>query len=205
MTQTLQELWMTISTRIQSAQQRVDGAENDQQSRYFKGQADALRVVLRDIEAAQFELGMEPGENTDLLALSQRLKAKPQKSIAKALAEALALSEEAIAQKAKKPRKRRASRSITEPLQSPYKALADLAVAKGIIVRTSSHFLHALLPKGHSQGFNQLYQAFEEDEHLRQGIQAELEQLAVKETQETEAAAVPAEPQAENELQNQGM
>ncbi len=174
MAQTIQELWAAINNRLQSAQQRIDGAEDEKKSRYFKGQADALRVVLRDIEAAKFELGLELDEDAGGLSLAQELPGIP------------GSGRRGTSRRTRRPRKPRKTRSRSIPPESPYKPLADQAVAKGVIVRTSSHFLHDLLPKGHVQGFNQLYEAFEEDENLRNGIQAELDKLEAEKAENPE-------------------
>lgn len=194
MTQTLYELGVTIRDRLNSAQKRVKGTEDEQKARYYKGQVDALHVVLRDIEAAKFELGME----LDDVAL--RKASRRSRSSADA-------SGEGGTSQSKATRKPRRRRSRVEPPQSPYKSMADEAVAKEVIVRSSSHFMHPLLPKGHAQGFNQLYQAFDEDENLRKGIQEELDKLSPHEdsdsldTQEasddTQDASAPAEEETE--------
>ncbi len=149
MSHLFQELRTQIQHRFQSAQQRIDDAKSQKQMQYFKGQADTLRVVLQDIDAAKFELGVELDDEPPLEPVTTR--------------------------KPRKVRKTRTSQKKPVPPVSPYKELADRAVKAGIITQSGSHFMHELLPKGHAQGFYQLYDAFEENEHLRNAIQETLE------------------------------
>ena len=55
----LQELTTLIQRRFESAQERVQTTDHERMSRYYKGQADTLRLVLHDIDALKFEFGME--------------------------------------------------------------------------------------------------------------------------------------------------
>jgi len=131
----LDEVKTRLQKRLQLAQIRVKNAQHDQMSRYYKGQVDALKVMLQDLETLKFDFGIE-------------------------------LEPEII-----KPKQETGSIRESSPTPSPYQALADDAVKRGIIIQRYSHFYHELLPEKRVKGYQQLYQAFETSLEFRQAIQ----------------------------------
>ncbi len=177
MAHALDELFMIIHTRLRSAKQRFNEAQDEHKTRYYKGQVDTLRVVLRDIEATKFECGIELHDYHDHTLPEQDI---PDKQDQPPHDDAPSISQptgEEKPKKLKKPRKSK-TRKAAAPPESPYASLARQAVKQDIIRRTSSHFLHDLLPQKHVQGYPRLYQVFENDERFRQAIQEALQEAA---------------------------
>jgi hypothetical protein len=184
MVHTLDELVRITQSRLKSAQQRFNGAQDDYMKRYYKGQVDTLRVVLRDIDAAKFELGIELGE--DVRELGEDVRHTPQKKDVPEVQEQPPMESQSASQGPKKrkskttekPQKAKKQKKVETP-ESPYKPLAQAAIKQGIITKSVSHFKYPLLPGGYVQGFSQLYKAIEEDETLRQTLQSALQEAAV--------------------------
>ena len=173
MKQILDELFTIIDARLQSAYQRVKGAQDEHMMRYYKGQADTLRVVLRDIEATKFEQGMELDEHPEYTSPEQvipEMHDPPQ---------VVSDVPKPKTPKTSKTSKTSTTRKTAEPPRAPYHDLAHQAVQHEIILRNSSHFHHALLPGTHVQGYPRLYQALEDDETLRQAIQQALQSAEI--------------------------
>ncbi|MBD3307760.1 hypothetical protein GF339_15115 [candidate division KSB3 bacterium] len=157
----LDRLTGLLKERLQSAQARVQASDSDHMQRYYKGQADTLHIVLRDIDAIKFEEGMELEA---LKSPKRSLQAEP--------------SVPPKPPRTRKPRKRSRRSTATPPPSSfTYQALAQEAVNRGIIRQKLSHFYHDLLPEQHVKGYTPLYQAFEDNEVLRQAVQEALRTL----------------------------
>lgn len=174
MVHALDELFTIIQTRLRSAQQRFNGAQDDHMTRYYKGQVDTLRVVLRDIDAMKFECGIELHDHTGHTLPEQDVP-DVQDHPLHDFPSISRPTEEDKPKHTRKPRKPK-TRKAAAPPESPYQQLAHQAVKLGIITRTSSHFFHDLLPEKHVQGYPRLYQAFEDDERFRQAIQEALQE-----------------------------
>ncbi len=59
MAHALEALRTVFQQRLQSAQSRVMQAQEESMERYYKGQVDTLNIVLQDVDAMKFELGLE--------------------------------------------------------------------------------------------------------------------------------------------------
>lgn len=164
----LQQLTTLIQGRFESAQERAQATENERMSRYYKGQADTLRLVLHDIDALKFEIGME-------LTLEETI---PEPPIQEASPDSSVKSDKPVKRKGRAPK----PKTVEAPVFT-YKALAQKAVQHDIITRKISHFYHDLLPGGHVKGYDALYQAFEDSEELREAIKKALESPPQKEAQ----------------------
>lgn len=153
-----------IRQRFDSARKRAKSAQDPSMNRYYKGQVDALHVVLRDIDTMKFESGMElilEEQNRQALDLA-------------APAEELQAGETPASVKTRGGRpKKTAEIKPAKPAapDSPYKALAEDALQRGVIARRVSWFYHAMLPNGRAKGFDQLFRALENDDAFRQAIQ----------------------------------
>ena len=55
----LDEIKTRLQQRLQLAQIRVKNAQHDRMYRYYKGQVDALKVMLQDLETLKFDFGIE--------------------------------------------------------------------------------------------------------------------------------------------------
>jgi hypothetical protein len=179
----LDELFGITKSRLESAQKRFTGAQDDYMKRYYKGQVDTLRMVLHDIK---FELGLELHE--DISPTSQRTDTLEAQEQPPAVSQSV--SQEPKKHKSQKNEKSQNSKKSKkkEPPESPCKPLAHAAIKKGIIEQRSSHFLHPSFPGGRVQGFPQLYKALEDDEKLRQAIQAALQETAVPDEAQSDEA-----------------
>ncbi len=175
MTHILDELFTIIDARLQSASQRIKGAQNDHMMRYYKGQADTLRVVLRDIEATKFEHGMELDEPPEYTFPKQVIPETDDSPQVVSDVPKPKTSKTSNTPKTSRTSSTSTTRKTAAPPRSPYHDLAHQAVQHEIILRNSSHFHHALLPGTHVQGYPRLYQALEDDETLRQAIQQALQ------------------------------
>lgn len=180
--QSLHALETLIRQRLESALQRTANAQDVYMGRYYKGQADALHVALRDIETTKFENGIElgvAGKETPASVIELR-------PLARSLEEPAETPEaqrprETSTRKVKRLPKKSAdetelkvnSKPKAEPKEPPsseYAALASEAIQKGVIVRKASWFFHELLPNKALKGFRKLYQVFEQDVAFRQAI-----------------------------------
>jgi hypothetical protein len=150
-----------MQQRLQSAQQRVKNTEDAEMKRYYKGQVDALQVVLRDIDSFKFELGMElaPEKTIVIEAQAAEKPAKPQEAH----------------EGARKGSRRKKSAPQPVPAEAPvvfqYEGLAQDALKQGVITRRACWFYHDQLPGGRIKGFEQLYKALEENVAFRQSVQ----------------------------------
>lgn len=179
--QGLYTLETLIRQRLESALQRAANAQDAYMGRYYKGQADTLHIVLRDIDAAKFENGLELGvtsketsapinESQPLArtleepvgTLTQRPREIPASKVKRLSKKAL----ESVEPKTKS----KPTAEPKEPLSSEYAALAGEAVEKGVVAQKASWFFHELLPNKAVKGFRKLYQAFEQDAAFRQTI-----------------------------------
>jgi len=154
-----------MQQRLQSAQQRVKNTEDAEMKRYYKGQVDALQVVLRDIDSFKFELGMElaPEKTSAIAAQAVEKPTKPQEAREVKIA---------IAKKGSR-RKKAASKPVQAeaPVVSQYEGLAQDALKQGVITQRACWFYHDQLPGNKIKGFPQLYQALEEHTAFRQAVQ----------------------------------
>lgn len=184
--QSLHALETLIRQRLESAAQRAANTQDVYMGRYYKGQADTLHIVLRDIEAMKFENGIELGGDgkatfapvVELQPLSRTLDApktdtdepesaqRPRETSTrkiKRLPKTSAVETE--------PKVRTKSKAEPqEPPSSEYAALAREAIEKGVISQSASWFLHPLLPNKAVRGFRNLYQIFEQDAAFRQAM-----------------------------------
>ena len=164
----LHSLETLVQQRLQSAQQRVKQTHNVEMKRYYKGQADALHIVLRDIDTAKFELGME-------------LMVEPSAPVEQPV-EQVVSSEKVTAP------------VVEAPPVSPYDDLAREAVRRKIVAQKYSWFFHDLLPKQGIRGYRQLAQALEKKAAFRKAVQAACarpdgESAPVQKTPQTSAPA----------------
>lgn len=166
-----QEFTTILQRRLQSAQERVQTAEHERMNRYYKGQVDTLSLILHDIDALKFEFGMELNPETIFQAPAQQ--AQEVRSLAETPAETPVSTPKPEKPARGKGRAKKAK--IEETPVFTYKALAQQAVECGIIARKISHFYHDLLPEKHVKGYSALYQAFEDNESLRQAVKKALE------------------------------
>jgi hypothetical protein len=154
-----------MQQRLQSAQQRVKNTEDAEMKRYYKGQVDALQVVLRDIDSFKFELGMElaPEKTSAIEAQVAEKPAKPQEA------------REVKVAGARKGSRRKKAASTPVPAEAPvvsqYEGLAQDALKQGVITQRACWFYHDQLPGGRIKGFEQLYKALEENVAFRQSVQ----------------------------------
>ena len=181
--QSFHALEALIRQRLESAQQRAANAQDASMSRYYKGQADTFHIVLRDIEAIQFENGLELGvtskptfapvielqslsrsveEPVDVSASAQRPREASTRKI-KRLPKITEIETESNAKTRKKAEPK-------EPPTSEYAALAQEALEKNVITQRASWFFNTLIPNGCIKGFRKLYQLFEQDAAFRQAI-----------------------------------
>ena len=153
-----------IRQRFDSARKRAKSTQDPSMNRYYKGQVDALHVVLRDIDTMKFESGMElileeqNRQALDLAAPAEELETGDTFAPAKTRGGRPKKTTEA------KPAKPAAP-------DSPHKALAEDALQRGVIARRVSWFYHAMLPNGRAKGFDQLFRALENDAAFRQAVQ----------------------------------
>lgn len=172
-----------IRQRLESAQQRAANAPDASMSRYYKGQADTLHIVLRDIEAIQFENGFELGATSkptfapviELQPLSRSVDVpadevvtaqRPREASTRKIKRLSKTAEVEVESKAKT----RAKAEPKEPPTSEYAPLAQEALDKNIITQRASWFFNELIPNGCIKGFRKLYQLFEQDAVFRQAI-----------------------------------
>jgi len=174
MVHALDEVFTIIQTRLRSAQQRFNGAQDDHMTRYYKGQVDTLRVILRDIEATKFERGIELHDDISHTPQAQDVPDAHDQS--PTVSHSASRSPEGHTSKTSRTPRTPKTRKAGDIHESPYKALAQQAITQGIMTQKSSHFFHDLLPEKHVQGYPRLYQAFEDDERFRQAIQAALQE-----------------------------
>ncbi len=171
----LDELFRIMQSRLESAQQRFNGAQDDYMKRYYKGQVDTLSLVLYDIE---FELGIERHEDIRQTTTQEQDVPDAQEQPPTDSQSVSPAPKEQTSEKTEKPRKSKKRKKVEIP-DSPYKPLAHAAIKQGIIIQKASHFGHPLLPGSHVQGFPRLYKALEDDEILRQTLQSALQEAAV--------------------------
>lgn len=181
--QSFHALEALIRQRLESAQQRAANAQDASMSRYYKGQADTLHIVLRDIEAIQFENGFELGVTSqptfapviELQPLSRSIEEpadasapaqRPRETSIRKIKRLPKIAEVETEAKAKT----RTKAEPKEPPTSEYAALANEAIEKNIIARRASWFFNTLIPNGCIKGFRKLYQLFEQDAAFRQTI-----------------------------------
>ncbi len=179
--QSLHALETLIRQRLESAAQRAANAQDAYMIRYYKGQADTLHIVLRDIEATQFENGIELGV-AGKETLASVIELRPLSRSLEEPAEApVQRPREASTRKIKRLTKKSAAETEPkatskpkaepkEPPSSEYAALAREALEKSVITQSASWFLHPLLPNKAVRGFRKLYQIFEQDAAFRQAI-----------------------------------
>jgi hypothetical protein len=191
------ELENILQIRVQSALERFQGAQDEIMQRYYKGQVDTLKVVLRDIENVKFEMGVE-GELP--LELAQQAKVAGQKATGEQAAEEAA--EESEKKPGRKKRKKAPKKAPQEEETYLYKDLAHEAIRKGVIRQNYSSFYHDLLPGKGVRGFVRLYTALENNEDLRQAIQAACKAPAEQAQPEPEPKPEPeTDPHAQSEAQ----
>lgn len=194
----LQAVEMSVQQRFASAQQRVLKTDDAEMKRYYKGQLDAFRVMLRDLDNIRFECGLELPIET-----SQASPPAPEPEAA-AIEPLPASSPVPPTPEAPAPAKRRTRKKAVvadapkaPPVKSPYEALASQALERGVITRNVSWFFHDFFPTP-IKGFRQLHQTLEENPAFRQVVQEACAQLvpAPQESAPVNAQAEVPEPPA---------
>ncbi len=176
--QSLHALETLIRQRLESALQRAANTQDVYMGRYYKGQADTLHIVLRDIEATQFENGLELGvAGKETLASVVELHPlfrgieepaempvqRPRDASTRKVKRLPKKSDDAAPKLKSKP-------TPQEPPSSEYADLAREALKKRVITQRASWFFHDLFPNKALKGFRNLYQMFEQDAAFRQAI-----------------------------------
>lgn len=167
-----------VQQRFQSARQRFVNANETQQKRYYKGQVDALQIVLREIDTIKFELGMELMHAEESAAVVQpAIAAKKEVAVTPlALEEPQAAPAPKRTRQRKQPAEPKAKRgrkpsAVAEPA-GPYDDLIKQALKLDVLKRRASWYYHDLLPNKNVKGTYQLNKAFEENVAFREAIRA---------------------------------